>query len=135
MDSDLIAAAVAARKNAYAPYSRFLVGAAVRDEHGRIHGGCNVENAAYPQGQCAEAGALAAMVLAGGHRCVAAAVAGGGEHLVTPCGGCRQKLSEFGSPSMPIHVCGENGDLRRTLSLGDLLPFSFGPSHLRAEGA
>ena len=95
MDSDLIAAAVAARKNAYAPYSRFLVGAAVRDEHGRIHAGCNVENAAYPQGQCAEAGALAAMVLAGGRRCVAAAVAGGGEHLVTPCGGCRQKLSRI----------------------------------------
>ncbi len=90
-----------------------------------------MENAAYPEGLCAKAGALAAMVLAGGRRCVAAAVAGSGDGLVTPCGGCRQKLSEFGSPSMPIHVCGDQGDVRRTLSLGDLLPFSFGPAHLR----
>jgi cytidine deaminase len=130
MDRDLIAAAVAARQHAYAPYSRFLVGAAVRDEQGRIHGGCNMENAAYPEGLCAEAAALAAMVLAGGRQCMAAAVAGAGDGLVTPCGGCRQKLSEFGSPSMPVHICGETGNLRRTLSLGDLLPFSFGPSHL-----
>jgi cytidine deaminase len=129
-DRDLIAAAVAARRHAHAPYSRFLVGAAVRDEQGRIHGGCNVENAAYPEGLCAEAGALSAMVLAGGRRCLAAAVAGAGEELVTPCGGCRQKLAEFASPSTPVHICDENGNLRRTLSLADLLPFSFGPCHL-----
>ncbi len=93
-----------------------------------------MENAAYPEGLCAEAAALAVMVLAGGRRCVAAAVAGSGEGLVTPCGGCRQKLSEFGSASMPIHICTENGDVRRTLTLGELLPFSFGPSHLNADG-
>jgi cytidine deaminase len=130
MEEALIAAAVKARAQAYAPYSRFLVGAAVRDEEGRIHAGCNVENAAYPQGWCAEASALAAMVLAGGRRCVAAAVVGAGDGLVTPCGGCRQKLNEFASADLPIHICDEAGRLRRTLTLGELLPHSFGPEHL-----
>src|SRR5438552_9814830 len=86
-DPALIAAAVEARTRAYAPYSRFLVGAAIKDEVGRIHSGCNVENAAYPQGTCAEAGAIAAMVLAGGHKILEVAVVGAGDGLVTPCGG------------------------------------------------
>ena len=127
---DLIAAAVAAYGRAYAPYSRFSVGAAVRDEHGRIHGGCNVENAVYPVGNCAEASALAAMVLAGGHRIVEAAVVGAGVGLVTPCGGCRQRLREFGAPELPVHICDEHGALRRTFTLDELLPASFGPEHL-----
>ena len=128
--SDLIAAAVAARKHAYAPYSRFLVGAAVRDEAGRIHAGCNVENAAYPVGTCAEAGALAAMALAGGRRIVEAAVVGAGAGLVTPCGGCRQRLREFCAPDTPVHVCDEAGTIRRTFTLAELLPASFGPENL-----
>jgi cytidine deaminase len=130
MSSDLMAAAVAAREKAYAPYSNFLVGAAVRDEHGRVHAGCNVENAAYPIGNCAEASALAAMVLAGGRRVVEAAVAGTGAALVTPCGGCRQRLREFGAPELPVHICDEHGTLRRTFTLDELLPASFGPDHL-----
>jgi cytidine deaminase len=129
-DEALIAAAIAARAKAYAPYSRFLVGAAIKDEAGRIHSGCNVENAAYPQGTCAEAGAIAAMVLAGGKRIVEAAVAGAGDGLVTPCGGCRQKLREFGAAGVPIHVCSETGALRRTFTLDELLPSSFGPENL-----
>lgn len=129
-DKALIAAAVGARANAYAPYSRFLVGAAVRDEAGRIHAGCNVENAAYPQGTCAEAGAIAAMVLAGGRRIVETAVAGAGEGLVTPCGGCRQKLREFAGGDLMISICDEKGTVRRTFTLDELLPSSFGPENL-----
>ena len=131
VDPQLIAAAVAARAKAYAPYSRFLVGAAVKDELGRIHCGCNVENAAYPQGTCAEAGAIAAMVLAGGRRIAETAIAGAGDGLVTPCGGCRQKLREFGAASMPIHICDETGQLRQSFSLDELLPVSFGPENLQ----
>jgi cytidine deaminase len=129
-DRALIAAAVAARLKAYAPYSRFLVGAAVRDEQGRIHSGCNVENAAYPQGTCAEAGAIAAMVAAGGRKIRETAVVGGGDALVTPCGGCRQKLREFGAGDLAIHICGEDGTVRRTFTLDELLPESFGPENL-----
>ena len=128
---DLIEAACAAREKAYAPYSNFRVGAAVRDEHGRIHAGCNVENAAYPQGMCAEAAALAVMVLAGGRRCMEAAVAGAGAGLVTPCGGCRQRLREFASGLTNIHIADETGKLRQTFTLDELLPVSFGPEHLQ----
>jgi cytidine deaminase len=125
----LLQAARAAREQAYAPYSKFLVGAAVLDEQGRIHGGCNVENAAYPQGVCAEAGALSAMALAGGRRVLAVAVVGAGERWVTPCGGCRQKLREFGAPELPVLI-GNLERLQATLTLEQLLPHSFGPEHL-----
>ena len=128
-DSDIVAAARAAMKNAYAPYSRFKVGAAVRGESGRLYAGCNVENAAYPQGWCAEASAIAAMVMAGETRIVEAAVIGDGEAPCTPCGGCRQKLHEFAGGDLPIHVCGPEG-LRRTVTLGELLPLAFGPGNL-----
>ncbi|MGE0007176.1 MAG: cytidine deaminase [Parvibaculaceae bacterium] len=126
----VIAAAVAARSKAYAPYSRFLVGAAVKDEHGAVHAGCNVENAAYPEGTCAEAGAIAAMIMGGGRRITEAAVAGAGDVPVTPCGGCRQKLREFGAPGLVIHVCDETGRIRRNFTLEELLPQSFGPENL-----
>lgn len=125
----LLDAARAAQQKAYAPYSRFQVGAAVLDEHGRVHAGCNVENAAYPQGVCAEAGALSAMVLAGGRRAMAVVVAGHGPLPVTPCGGCRQKLREFGAPDMPVLVADES-QWRARFTLGQLLPDSFGPDHL-----
>lgn len=128
-DSDIIAAARAAMARAYAPYSCFKVGAAVRGASGRLYAGCNVENAAYPQGWCAEASAIAAMVMAGETRIVEAAVMGGGDALCTPCGGCRQKLYEFAGDELPIHVCGPQG-LRRTVTLGELLPLAFGPENL-----
>jgi cytidine deaminase len=127
--AELIAAAAVARSSAHAPYSRFAVGAAVLDEHGRIHAGCNVENAAYPQGWCAEASALAAMVLAGGQRAVAVAVCAVAPQPVTPCGGCRQKLREFAADACPVWVADLSG-LRATFTLGSLLPHSFGPEHL-----
>ncbi len=125
----LLAAARAAQQQAYAPYSRFPVGAAVLDDAGRIHAGCNVENAAYPEGVCAEAGALSAMVLAGGRRVSAVAVVGDGAGLVTPCGGCRQKLREFGDAALAVLVA-DGQALRGRFTLGELLPASFGPEQL-----
>lgn len=125
----MIALAKAAMARAYAPYSRFRVGAVLRGANGRLYAGCNVENAAYPQGWCAEASAIAAMVLDGEKRIAEAVVMGKGAALVTPCGGCRQKLREFAADDLPIHICGPRG-LRHSTTLGELLPYSFGPDNL-----
>ena len=126
---DLLHLAQRMMLRAHAPYSKFHVGAAVRAEDSSIHGGCNVENVAYPQGSCAEAGAIAAMVAAGGKRILECVVVGPGPELITPCGGCRQKLREFATDDLPVHLCGPDG-LHRTVTLGQLLPMSFGPHHL-----
>jgi cytidine deaminase len=125
---DLLHLARTMMVRAHAPYSKFHVGAAVRDEDGGIHGGCNVENAAYPQGTCAEAGAIAALVAAGRKRVLECVVIGPGPEVITPCGGCRQKLREFAADDMKVHLCGPDG-LHRTVTLGMLLPMSFGPQH------
>jgi len=130
----LFRAAQAAQRAAYAPYSGFRVGAAVLSGDGLIFAGCNVENAAYPQGVCAEAGAISAMALAGQRRLRAALVLGEGEALVTPCGGCRQKLREFCAPDAVILVAGPQG-LRARFTLAELLPASFGPDNLRGRDA
>ena len=114
---------------AYAPYSNFQVGAVVRGAGGDLFAGCNVENAAYPQGCCAEASAISAMVMAGETRIAEVVVMGRGEGMVTPCGGCRQRIREFADDTTPVHVCGEEG-LRKSLTLGELLPLSFGPENL-----
>ena len=128
----LLEAARDARKKAYAPYSRFLVGAAILDDQGKLHKGCNVENAAYPQGTCAEAGAIAAMILAEGRRIKAIAVVGESLDPVTPCGGCRQKIREFAAPTTPILI-GDLKVLRLRQTLAELLPHSFGPEFLLNE--
>ena len=120
-----------ARLKAYAPYSKFLVGAAVRDEQGRVFAGCNIENAAYPQGWCAEPSAISALVMGGGTRITEVAVLGNGDVLCTPCGGCRQKIREFAGGNVKIHVCAEDGSVKRSFTLDELLPFSFGPEHLK----
>lgn len=127
--AELHAAAVAAQANAHAPYSHYLVGAAVRSASGRVYAGCNVENAAYPQGWCAETSAIAAMVSAGDREIVAVLTVCDGEQLGTCCGGCRQKLREFAALEVPIHAADRNG-VRATFTLGELLPVSFGPEHL-----
>jgi len=127
---ELVNAALAAMERAYAPYSKFRVGAAIRTGSGAIHTGCNVENAAYPLGSCAEASAISAMINAGETRIVEIAVAGGGPELCTPCGGCRQRLREFAAPDLPIHVCGREG-IRQTFTLDELLPQAFGPDNLK----
>lgn len=133
----LLEAAVAMRAYAYAPYSGFAVGAALLTPDGRIHTGANVENAAYPVGQCAEASAIGAMIASGGHRIVAAAVSGGpigaepgvDDPICTPCGACRQRLNEFADPGVPV-IIGDAGGIRMATTLGALLPHAFGPDHL-----
>jgi len=127
--SEMIAAAESARARAYAPYSGFAVGAALLDDEGRIHAGCNVENAAYPQGQCAEASAIGQMVLGGGRRLRAVVVVGDAAEPVSPCGGCRQRLREFGAADTPVILAGPGG-VRARHTLGELLTASFGPEHL-----
>ena len=127
--AELFEAARAARENAYAPYSRFRVGAAILTPEGEIYSGCNVENAAYPQGACAEAGAIAAMARAGRRVIAEILVIGDGEGLCTPCGGCRQRIREFAAPTTPIHIAGMQG-VRASFTLEELLPQSFGPEHL-----
>ena len=132
----LLQAARAAQRKAYAPYSHYPVGAAVLDDLGRIHAGCNVENAAYPEGLCAEASALSAMVLAGSTRARAVLVVGNGgknhSAWTTPCGGCRQKLREFGAPDLPI-LCANDLDTGPIYTLAQLLPEGFGPDHLGTQ--
>src|SRR5260221_14537761 len=113
--SALIDAAAAAGANAYAPYSCFAVGAAIRAEDGRLHAGANVENAAFPQGQCAEASAIGAMITAGDRRLQAVLVVGAGPELCTPCGGCRQRLAEFGDLDTPVHLATAEGGLQQTV--------------------
>lgn len=129
MTQRLVKAAMTARSNAYAPYSRYNVGAALLGEDDVIYPGANVENAAYPQGSCAEAGAISHMVLAGPRRYKAAAVIGSGPDFCTPCGGCRQRLFEFGDATTPIILCQADGS-HVVKTLGDLLPMAFGPSEL-----
>jgi len=127
---DLLAAALAARERSYSPYSGYAVGAALRDEHGRIHAAPNVENAAYPQGQCAEASAIGVLIAAGGRRVAEAlVVADPASGLPSPCGGCRQRLREFMALDAPLHLAGPAGVIR-TVTLGELLPLSFGPEFL-----
>ncbi len=128
---DLIDAAMAARKKSHAPYSKFYVGAAMRDEQGRIHAGANMENAAYPQGWCAECSAIAHLIMAGGTRIAEVAVLGNGDTLCTPCGGCRQKIREFAKGDVKIHCCTETGVFLKTFTLDELLPESFGPENLK----
>ena len=126
----LLAAAQAARTRAHAPYSNFAVGAALLDEQGRVHAGCNVENAAYPEGLCAEAVALGQLVVAGGTRVLAAVVCGESATPITPCGGCRQKLREFAGDDVPVWSS-DGAQITARHTLGGLLPAGFGPDHLR----
>ncbi|PZN92582.1 MAG: cytidine deaminase [Hyphomicrobiales bacterium] len=126
----LFATAAAAQRRAYAPYSRFNVGAAILADDGVVYPGCNVENAAYPSGTCAEQGAISAMIAGGGRRIVAVLVIGDGEVLVTPCGACRQRIREFAASQTPVAIAGPGG-IRQMFSLEELLPASFGPDNLR----
>lgn len=131
-DEALFEAAEAVRARAYAPYSKFRVGAAILADDGRIYAGCNVENAAYPQGNCAEASAIAAMVAGGAKRITRIYVTGPGKDPVTPCGGCRQRIREFAHLDVEIISHGVEGEPLRA-TLGQLLPHSFGPGHLGAR--
>jgi len=128
-DAELFAAAEAVRARAYAPYSKFQVGAAILADDGKVYTGCNVENAAYPVGNCAEPSAIAAMIAGGGTRIKRIYVTGPGAAPVTPCGGCRQRIREFADLDVVVISHGVDGaPLYRTL--GELLPHSFGPEYL-----
>src|SRR5262245_31147623 len=126
----MLQAALAARKNAHAPYSGFSVGACLKGKSGKRGAGCNVEDAGYPPGRCAEASAIGVMVAAGETEIVEVLVVAESPEPCSPCGGCRQRLREFAADQPPVHLCGPEG-LRRTIPLGELLPLSFGPKHFR----
>ncbi len=126
----LINLAKEAYKNAYAPYSRFSVGSAVLDEKGNIHTGCNVENAAYPSGSCAEEQAIGTMIANGGKVIKEIVVIGKSDALLTPCGACRQRIREFCDKETLIHICDIDRGLLKSFSLDELLPYSFGPENL-----
>jgi len=127
-DAELFAAAEAVRSRAYAPYSRFSVGAAILADDGRIYAGCNIENAAYPLGNCAEASAIAAMIAGGGRRIRRIYVTGPGREPVTPCGGCRQRIREFADPDVVVISHGVDGTPLEQ-RVAELLPHSFGPEY------
>jgi len=124
MADDLFNAARAVMARAHAPYSKFPVGAAVRSASGALYVGCNVENASYPEGWCAETGAIAAMVAAGETAIAEIAVVAEQMPRTVPCGGCRQRLAEFAGPETNIHLCDATG-IVETVTLGQLLPRSF----------
>ena len=122
-------AALKIRENAYAPYSGFQVGVALRSSSGEVYTGVNVENAAYPEGTCAEAGAIARMIAAGDRKITAVYVVADGAEPVPPCGGCRQKLAEFSAPDVPDTMATISG-IEKTLTVAQLLPGAFTPEHM-----
>jgi len=124
MSRDLFEAASAAMAKAYAPYSKFPVGAALRTSDGRVYSGCNIEVASYPEGWCAETTMLGHYVMGGGGTISEIAVIAERMAKVTPCGGCRQRLAEFGRPDTKLHLCDETGVVE-TVRLGDMLPYGF----------
>lgn len=117
------------RENAYVPYSKFKVGAALRTSAGAVFSGCNVENVAYPEGTCAEAGAIAAMVAGGSGDIAEIVVVAVSDLPVSPCGGCRQKIAEFGTAETVVILASPDKELVRT-TIGDLLPGAFNAAHL-----
>ena len=124
MSRDLFEAATAAMAKAYAPYSKFPVGAALRTADGRIYSGCNIEVASYPEGWCAETTMLGHYILGGGGKIAEIAVVAERMAKVTPCGGCRQRLAEFSDPGTKLHLCDETGVVE-TVTMGDMLPYGF----------
>ena len=128
-DPELVVAATEAPLRAYCPYSHYRVGAASRTASGAIVSGCNVENAAYPLGSCAEAGAIAAMVAGGDREIAEIVVVTDGDEPGTPCGGCRQRIREFAGPAVVVHSVSASGVVWST-TVAELLPHSFGPEFL-----
>ena len=132
MTQELRDAAMRVRENAHAPYSDFKVGAAVRTRSGAIFGGCNVENVAYPQGTCAEAGAIAAMIAAGEREITEVYVVAGSPSPVPPCGGCRQKLAEFAGQDVCVTMATTDG-VEQVLTVAELLPGAFATTHMQGS--
>ncbi len=133
IDKTLLDAARRVRKSAHAPYSDFHVGAAILADDGKVYAGCNVENAAYPLGNCAEASAISAMLAGGGRRIMRILTIGSGKEPVTPCGGCRQRIREFAELDVPVVSVGADGGEMLVRTLEQLLPHSFGPEFLESK--
>ncbi len=133
IDQALFEAAKNAAKNAHAPYSRFFVGAAILGDDDKIYAGCNVENAAYPLGNCAEGSAISAMIAGGCKRIKRVLTVGTGNMPVTPCGGCRQRIREFAAGNVPIVCVGLGGGEPLFTTIEQLLPHSFGPEFLPVD--
>ncbi|MDF2866594.1 MAG: cytidine deaminase [Gammaproteobacteria bacterium] len=121
-----------ALKKSYSPYSNFPVGACIRSVDDQLFAACNIENASYSLAICAEAAAIACMIVAGQHRIKEVVVIGTGTELCSPCGACRQRLREFAAPDVLVHICDLNG-VRKTMTMEDLLPVSFGPHNLEKK--
>lgn len=133
---EMMKAAASARSQAYAPYSNHPVGVALLADDDNIYSGCNVENAAYPLGFCAEPNAIGNMMLGGARKIKHVLIAGPGKHICTPCGGCRQQLREFASDDdMDITICDVSGAVVKETSLSTLLPYSFGPENVAEVSA
>jgi len=130
---DLLSAATQVRLRAYVPYSKFHVGAAIRSTEGNLHVGCNVENVAYPEGTCAEAGAIAAMIAGGDSRIAEILVIADSPAPVPPCGGCRQKIAEFADPEVKVTLCTTAG-AQLAMTVADLLPGVFTRAHMAKTG-
>jgi len=126
----LIESASLAYKNAHAPYSKFSVGASLIDENGNIYNGCNVENAAYPSGSCAEEQAIGNMIVNGGKIIKEILIIGKSDELLTPCGACRQRIREFCDKTTKIHISHITNGLQKSFTIETLLPHSFGPENL-----
>ncbi len=130
MSHDLFEAATKAMEKAYAPYSRFPVGAAIRTEDGRVFAGANIEVASFPEGWCAETTALGHYIMGGGGRITEIAVVAEKMARITPCGGCRQRLAEFAGPEARLHLCDETG-IVETLTMEQILPLGFAGDTLK----
>lgn len=130
--NEMLSAARDAMSKAYVPYSHFRVGAVIKAASGKMYIGCNVENASYPVGSCAEQSAISAMIMGGDTKIDEIVVMGDGENLVSPCGACRQRIREFSTPQTKIHICDQNG-VRETVTLAEMLPLSFGPENLAGK--
>ncbi|HEX2147365.1 MAG TPA: cytidine deaminase [Pseudorhizobium sp.] len=124
MSQDLFEAARSAMEKSYSPYSKFPVGAAIRADDGRVYTGANIENLSFPQGWCAEPTAIGAMIMGGGRKIRELAVTAEKLPLCTPCGGCRQKISEFASADTRIYLCDDQG-VQKTVTMAELLPYAF----------
>jgi len=124
MEETLFQSARKAMANSHSPYSNFPVGAALLSQSGKIYSGCNIENASYPEGWCAETSAISHMVTAGENQITAICVTAAKMDRITPCGGCRQRLIEFAPPDTPVHLCDQHGVVE-TVTLGALLPANF----------
>lgn len=130
MPDDLFEAARTAMAKAYAPYSKFPVGAALRTDDGRIFTGANVETASFPEGWCAETTALGHYIMGGGGRITDIAVVAEKMPRITPCGGCRQRLAEFAAADTKLHLCDETG-IVQTLTMAEMLPLGFAGDSLK----